>query len=614
MSRRRGVSHRPLPGKENTSPKASSSLNRPFDRWRRIWEWGIYPLLILVVLVFVTVRPINDPDCWFHMAHGRYFLEHGKVLDRDIFSHTASGREWISSGWFTSVVMQSIFQKWGPPGLTFLVTVTTACIYGLIYVLALKRKAGGELAAIVVLCSILAGYMRFNPRPDLLSLACLPLFLALLQGIDHWNIGKQSPPWYLWLLPLVIAVWANLHAGFLAGLIILWIAVAGVFVQMRQSADGNVPSKFLVIAGITSIAWIANPYGWRIVELAAKIRAIPGVRMLIFEWMPLVYLPGFNLPWPHYVGIAALAALWWLAWKKGASRQKVWHVGGVLFLALFAFWQRRQAGLFATGIPILALPYLEELRNQWEKHRSWLRGAAIGGAVGICTLQYTGALEMGNGLPVTGVNAKMLPCIPTEFLEQMPVPQKLFNSYSMGGYLLYHLGSRLPVFIDGRLDVYDPKVWADYLAAEENRLSVETLRQRYGVNTFAIETRDAFGDPVHLANRLTNSPEWALVFFDDDYAIFVHRAEAASDVLAGEFRLANPFAPQRFLAAVRNAEQRERALREIGSAIKISNGAAAAYALAALAADALGETNTALEYREQAVMRDPNCPLLQWKP
>ncbi len=70
--------------------------------------WGVYPALILVVIVFITVRPISDPDCWFHMAHGRHFLEHGEVLKRDIFSHTAAGREWISSGWLASVIMANV--------------------------------------------------------------------------------------------------------------------------------------------------------------------------------------------------------------------------------------------------------------------------------------------------------------------------------------------------------------------------------------------------------------------------------------------------------------------------------------------------------------------------
>ncbi|MGC8840565.1 MAG: hypothetical protein ACP5QZ_03820, partial [Candidatus Sumerlaeaceae bacterium] len=218
MSRRQGKAVR-------SSTQRVAPLSQPIPPlyaassvwWRRLWEWGIYPALILLVLVFTTVRPINDPDCWFHLAHGRYFLEHGKILDRDIFSHTAAGREWISSGWLSSVLMQLVFGRWGPTGLTVFVTVTAALIYTFIYVAGLRRGAGAELATVLVLCSILAGYMRFNPRPDLLSLAALPLFLRLLLELDRWQPGRKSAPALLWLLPFVMALWANLHAGFLAG-------------------------------------------------------------------------------------------------------------------------------------------------------------------------------------------------------------------------------------------------------------------------------------------------------------------------------------------------------------------------------------------------------------
>jgi hypothetical protein len=571
-------------------------------------------LAIFIAIVFTTVRPISDPDCWFHMAHGRHFLEHGEVLKRDIFSHTAAGREWISSGWFASVIMQWVFARWGPPGLTFLVTLLVASVYGGLYLAALRRHLSAELLAIVLLSSLLAGYMRFNPRPDLFSLIMFPLLLVLLEHADEGLSQTKRLRRGAWLIPIVIAVWANLHAGFLAGLIVMaiWLGMS-VF---RHWAELETRTKLVLCTWVLLCfsAWLVNPYGWRILQLAAKIRAIPGVRMLVFEWMPLVYLPGFNLPWPTYVGFVALGALWWWAWRAKQTAQRSWHGVTMLFLAAFALWQRRQAGLFALGVPVLILPYLDVLEAGWTRFRQAFAACAIAGAGSICALQYSGTLEMGNGLPVIGVNARMLPCIPTEYLEQVRVPQKLFNSYGMGGYLLYHLRERLPVFIDGRLDVYDPSVWLDYLAVDENRLSIAAIREKYGINTFAIETRDAVGDPIHLATRLAKDPAWALLFFDDDYAVFAYRAACAPEVRAQELRFVNPYDPQRLLAALRSRDSQGAALRELAEAVKRSNGSALAYALAALAAEQTGEREAAAQYRALAVQRDPNCPLLRGAP
>lgn len=597
-----------------SAAKDDSQFLLGFIASQSLLQWIIFPLVFIFVIIFLTIRPVSDPDCWFHMAHGRYFLEHGDVLKQDIFSHTARGREWISSGWLSSVLMQGIFRLWGPTGLILMVTSLVGIVYVGTYVAGVVQRAQGDLLALITLAALLAGYMRFNPRPDLWSLSLLPLVLLLLNHVDVHLAASKRLPLPAWSIPFVIMMWANLHAGFLAGLIViaLWLLLSVVPLWNQLCARERI--GVIAWAAACSAAWLANPYGWRILELAGKIRAIPGVRMLVFEWMPLVYLPGFNLPWPNYVGFVALGIFWVWLWQRVREGRRAWHLATFVFLTVFSLWQRRQAGLFAVGVPVLSLPYLQNVRPLAHRTRAWLAGCVVAGGLVLCSLQFLGTLEMGEGRPVTGVNARMLPCIPTEFLEKTLVPNNLFNSYSMGGYLLYHLGEKLPVFIDGRLDVYEPTVWADYLAVEENRLSVAALREKYGVNTFAIEVRDAFGNPLHLATRLANDPAWALIFFDDDYAIFVFRTACDAQLRQCEFRFVNPFRPENLLEALRSASTQEAALRELGMAVELSNGSALAYALAALAAEHTGEKEAAARYRALAAQRDPYSPLLSWAP
>ncbi len=611
MSRRRVRSAPQQVSSSLASPGASPPGQVSLES---VFAWGIYPIALLTVIVFLTVRPIADPDCWFHMAHGRHFLEHGEVLKKDIFSHTAAGREWISSGWASSVLMQMLFSRWGPDGIIFLVTGAVALVTGLFYVEAVRARVLPELAVLVACASLLAGSMRFNPRPDLASIVCVSVLAWALVRLDGMGPMGRRAKLGAAMIPALIIVWANLHAGFLAGIIILWIAA--VWPELiRTRGTERIRRWWLVCAAAaSSLVWLFNPYGWRIIELAAKIRAIPGVRMLIFEWMPLVFLPGFNMPWPVYLGILALVAIALATWWHGHGSRKHWTWAAALFLGAFALWQRRQVGLFAAALPFLMMPWLALLSNKLLSYRKLLAGGALGGCLAICALQYHGALELGQGGPTTGVNARMLPCIATEYLSQTEVPPRLFNSYGMGGYLLYHLGTRLPVFIDGRLDVYEPRVWADYLAVEEDKLSIDEARKRYSVNTFAIETREAFGDPVHLVNRLSGHPAWALIFFDDDYAIFVHRQAANQELLAEEFRFANPFQPARLLNALAQPSQRQRALEELQRAVQLSNGSAMAFGLAALGAAHNGEHDAALRFRALAAQRDPACPLLTWTP
>gem|GEM_PF-622234 len=612
MSRRRQVNHRTTneDGSRSTRSRGGETVLVHTHSLTRALDWFVYPVLLLIVIVFLTVRPISDPDCWFHMALGRYVLEHGVIPRTDVFSHTAAGREWISSGWASSVLLQWIFSHWGPPGLALMMTALLSALYLPLYIFGLKRTGWGEPMLLVLLSSLLAAYLRFNPRPDLWSLLFLPYFLLLVSYLSrqtsrHFRIiGAVA-------MPLIIALWANFHAGFLAGIITFWISVIAMIVT--HEVELTAPrAKILFAAGAAlSLAWILNPYGFRFAMLAGKIQAIPGVRTLVFEWMPLIYLPGFNLPWPTYVGFFLLGLFFVVAYRLSRSKKTRWPLFVAAFFLLFALWQRRQGGLYATGIPVLILPFLSNLSEILKRRVVFARSAAMGGPIAICLLQYYGILESGQGLPTFGVNARTLPCIPTEYLAQVPTPPKLFNSYAMGGYLLYHLSPQIPIFIDGRLDVYDPSVWADYLAIEENRMSIDMACVKYGINTFAIETRDAIGEPTHLANRLAADPRWILLFFDDDYMIFARKEMCADSVQSKAFQFANPLAMNKFLTAMRAPETQQRALEELRRAIEVSNGSALAYAMASLAAKQNGEDGAAERYKAAALARDPTCPLLR---
>ncbi|MCX7963060.1 MAG: hypothetical protein N2644_01060 [Candidatus Sumerlaea chitinivorans] len=575
-------------------------------------SWGLYPVALLAILWFLTIRPIADPDCWFHMALGRYVVEHGQIPKTDLFSHTAVGREWISSGWLASVLMHLLFSRFGPAGLVGMVfTVLAVCWVG-IYLLGVRRARSGHTMILVLIAAALAAYLRFNPRPDLWSIFFTPAVALLLLVGDYAASSPRRAVLAGLALPCVMLLWANLHAGFLAGLIL--IAIAALF-RWRAWWAYSTPARYVWLSGIflSFLAWIANPYGVRVLALAAKIRAIPGVRMLIFEWMPMVYLPGFNLPMAAYVGFGALVALGtYLMWRgRQTDKQSArdWHVVAALFLVLFALWQRRQAGLCAAALPVLLLPYLPSLEARLRTWGAKVPALVVAATIFICSLQVKGVLEAGEGWPVAALNARMLPCAATEFLERFRPPEQLFNSYGFGGYFMYFLGPRLKVFLDGRLDVYAPQTWLDYLAAEENRLTIEQVCARYGINTFAIEARDAFGDPVHLVNRLSQHPEWALMFYDDDSAIFVKRSAMSEEQRAQEIRYASPYQLQKFLQAVEDPQTQAAALTELRRVVEISNGCAYSYALAAWAAWRTGEQDAVSRYLAKAFERDPQCPL-----
>ena len=49
-----------------------------------------------------------------------------------------------------------------------------------------------------------------------------------------------------------------------------------------------------------------------------------------------------------------------------------------------------------------------------------------------------------------------------EYLDESPPPGKMFNSYNWGGYLMF-AAPDVPVYVDGRTDLYDDAFLRDYL-------------------------------------------------------------------------------------------------------------------------------------------------------
>src|SRR5206468_1702875 len=61
--------------------------------------------------------------------------------------------------------------------------------------------------------ALLASSLHWLARPHLFTFLGTAIFVAILDG---WYSGRFSAR-RLWLLPLAMVVWANLHGGFLIG-------------------------------------------------------------------------------------------------------------------------------------------------------------------------------------------------------------------------------------------------------------------------------------------------------------------------------------------------------------------------------------------------------------
>src|SRR5437016_13925025 len=84
--------------------------------------WRLVVLLVLATLAILALdaaaQDVTGEDLWWHLATGRYILEHGEIPTRDVFSFTYAGRTLVQPGVARAgpVLRPLSARRWDRPG------------------------------------------------------------------------------------------------------------------------------------------------------------------------------------------------------------------------------------------------------------------------------------------------------------------------------------------------------------------------------------------------------------------------------------------------------------------------------------------------------------------
>ena len=227
---------------------------------------------------FAGLRTLTEYDLGWQLATGRWIVQHLQVPSADVFSYTVPGTPWIypvGSG----LVFYCIYLLGGYQLLSwFHALVCTGTV-------ALLLRGGSMISAISAILAVPLIAIRTRPRADMFSGI---LFAAFLVMLWHQRRGCRIR---LWLLPILMIAWVNLHLGFAAGLALI---AAYVSVELVETpwAERRAAAVYRLRASApwlvaTVAATFVNPWGWGIyVALLRQENAISFQSQSITEWGP----------------------------------------------------------------------------------------------------------------------------------------------------------------------------------------------------------------------------------------------------------------------------------------------------------------------------------------
>ena len=173
-------------------------------------------LAFLVTFVFVAFfrEVLGDPDAWWHLAAGRWIAEHGRVPHGDPFSHSMAGAPWHVQEWLSELVMWFAFKAGGWGAVIALVAFAAGLAAAILWYFS-QRYLPPAIAILLGVPALLCLIPSAWVRPHMLV---LPIMVAWLIGLATAREKDRAPPLSM---ALVILLWANMHASFLLGLIMI---------------------------------------------------------------------------------------------------------------------------------------------------------------------------------------------------------------------------------------------------------------------------------------------------------------------------------------------------------------------------------------------------------
>jgi hypothetical protein len=457
---------------------------------------------IYVLLIAAGNRLLNDPDTMWHITVGQWILDHRAVPETDVYSFTMRGQPWNSMYWVSQVLYAKAYSLFGWAGPVALAAAASAVTFALLAKL-LGRHLSQTATIVFVAAALALTAPHLLARPHVLA---LPVMVAWIGGLID-AADRREPPSF-WLLPL-IALWANLHGGFIFGVMMVapvaLDAVAGADATTRKS----LALRWAAFGLATLVATCCTPYGWNSMLEPIKILALGSSLPLVIEFRPVDFgkLGTFEICLLLGIGFALLRGI-----KLPPTR--ILLLLGLLHMALF---QSRATEMLALLAPlVLAVPLARQIGGATASLPSLrpLRGMMVAAFV---VMLGAGTMAFAAIHPFAP-NTLNSPVQAVAELKKLNL-ERVFNDYDFGGYLI---ASGVAPFIDGRTDVYGKEFFVDHHKASEliEPDSLFRLLDQYRIQATLLRTQSA------AAKLLDHVDGWQKIYSDEVATIHLRKVGA----------------------------------------------------------------------------------------
>jgi hypothetical protein len=307
---------------------------------------GPAELAIAIAAALVGIAGTVGADSRWLAALGNDIVERHSIPHGVPFASAPSG-SWPNVPVLAELIFHFLVSEHSERGLLF--AQFAAVVFGLVILCTdmrheRAREAGICLTIVVVVAGAFPALLVV--RSQLFSLVLFPAVVALLRA------EKRLPSRRIWLVPLLLALWSNLHGAVLVGL-----AVTAAYLALERAR--SVPFEAALILVVSALAVCATPALERTPSYYVGVLHNEAARRGEGLWAALSLTSGIDLLLLT-TGVVLLALALW-------TRPALWEVVALIALAILAVKTSRSGVwfLFFAAVPAARAVRLEVRTRLW---------------------------------------------------------------------------------------------------------------------------------------------------------------------------------------------------------------------------------------------------------
>ncbi len=440
--------------------------------------------LLLILITYGLSNALNniDFDLWSRLIQGKYVIETGSVMYKDILSFTPT-HTWYDPEWLSSAFLYLIINKFSLVSVTVLkfllillsiifITVGVHCTYDYKY-----SKLHLEYFIVTLVLLFIGGTSGMFLRCQLFTYVMIPIFIAILELVSKNYDTKKSLP-YLISIPFLMLLWLNIHGGCIAGVGILILFIVGRILNKKPI------KKFLYITIPTFLVFFINPWGYKYISFLLHSTTLD--RSWIIEWQSLI---GHDLLYKketmtililsmllylvvlilkrfkniNYSKMLILLVTYYLAWSHYKHVPIYAICSGIYLYDDFIFLFKKIFDFIYKKI---------NFDETCQKYVQILKDTLIYILIGAISLYLILVFPISNSLKERTLGS--FPFNLVEFLKENNIKGKMFSPYFYSSYISYKTYPNIKIFIDGRqeqvwdYDIFDRVMFFMYKMESKN--------------------------------------------------------------------------------------------------------------------------------------------------